>query len=215
MDALTGRDALTGPASPDGVGDAAAGLPRCGWAVTPLSMAYHDAEWGVPVRDDRRWFEFLILEGAQAGLSWELILQKRPAYRRAFDDFQPELVAAYDEARIAQLLADPGIVRNRLKIRAAVTNAAAFRQVQQEFGSFDAFIRQWAGEQWPGGAPRINRPPTLADIPAATPESAALSRELRRRGFKFVGPTICYALMQATGLVNDHQAGCAWGVVGN
>lgn len=211
MDALTGPDsAAAGPKSPAGIDTA--GLPRCGWAVTPLSMAYHDAEWGVPVRDDGRWFEFLILEGAQAGLSWELILQKRPAYRRAFDDFQPELVAAYDEARIAQLLADPGIVRNRLKIRAAVTNAAAFLQVQQEFGSFDAFIWRWAGEQWPGGAPHINRPPTLGDIPAATPESVALSRELRRRGFKFVGPTICYALMQATGLVNDHLAGCAWGI---
>lgn len=211
MDALTGPDSAAGiDATPNPADDA--GLSRCGWAVTPLSVAYHDAEWGVPVRDDRRWFEFLILEGAQAGLSWELILQKRPAYRRAFDDFRPELVAAYDEARIAQLLADPGIVRNRLKIRAAVTNAAAFLQVQQEFGSFDAFIRQWAAGQWPGGAPRLNRPPTLADIPAATPESAALSRELRRRGFKFVGPTICYALMQATGLVNDHLADCAWGV---
>ena len=176
---------------------------RCAWATTPLGIAYHDAEWGVPLHDDRRLFEFLILEGAQAGLSWELILQKREAYRVAFDGFDPEKVAAYGDHEVADLLANPGIVRNRLKVAAAIGNARAFLEAQQEFGSFDAYIWRFVG-----GSPVRNARGALADIPAKTPESEAMSRELRRRGFRFVGPTICYAFMQATGMVNDHTTDC-------
>ena len=183
---------------------------RCAWATTPLGIAYHDEEWGVPVRVDRLWFEFLTLEGAQAGLSWETILRKRESYRAAFDSFEPSLVAAYDDAKTQSLLADPGIIRNRLKVASAITNAQAFLEVQAEFGSFDAFI--WG---FVGGAPQKNARRSMDEVPATTPESVALSKELRRRGFKFVGSTICYALMQATGLVNDHTTGCfRYGQVG-
>ena len=176
---------------------------RCDWATTPLGIAYHDAEWGVPLHDERRLFEFLILEGAQAGLSWELILQKRAAYREAFDGFDPEVVAAYGDDKVAELLANPGIVRNRLKVRAAIGNARAYLDTQQEFGSFDAYI--WG---FVGGSPVKNAWGSLGDIPASTPQSETMSKELRRRGFRFVGPTICYALMQATGMVNDHTVEC-------
>ena len=176
---------------------------RCAWATTPLGIAYHDAEWGVPLHDDRHLFEFLILEGAQAGLSWELILQKRDAYRQAFDGFDPAVVAAYDDAKVAELLANPGIVRNRQKVGTAIGNARAFLAVQREFGSFDVYV--WG---FVGGSPVRNAWQSLADVPANTPQSEAMSRELRRRGFRFVGPTICYAFMQATGMVNDHTTDC-------
>lgn len=178
-------------------------LERCGWARGDAYIAYHDTEWGVPVHDDRTWFEFLVLEGAQAGLSWSTILNKRERYREVFDRFDSALVARYDAKKIAALLSDPGIVRNRLKVESAVTNASAFLDVQQEFGSFDAYI--WA---FAGGVPKQNCRLTLAEVPASTPESDALSRDLKKRGFRFVGTTICYAFMQATGLVNDHLAGC-------
>ncbi len=178
-------------------------MKRCSWATTDLSIPYHDTEWGVPVHDDQRLFEFLILEGAQAGLSWETILKKRDAYRIAFDGFDPHRVAAYDDAKIASLLLDPGIVRNRLKIAAARTNARAFLAVQSEFGSFDAYL--WA---YVDGQPLIGRPATTADLPASTPLSDALSRDLKKRGFTFVGSTIMYAFMQATGMVNDHLIDC-------
>jgi DNA-3-methyladenine glycosylase I len=177
---------------------------RCDWAGSdPLYLAYHDREWGVPVHDDRQLFEMLILEGAQAGLSWITILKKRENYRRAFDNFEPEKVAAYGEDKIAELLADPGIVRNRRKVVAAVQNARAFLQVQAEFGAFDAYIWQFIG-----GQPRQNAWRSLADIPAKTPESEAMSKDLRKWGFNFVGPTICYAFMQAVGMVNDHVVDC-------
>jgi DNA-3-methyladenine glycosylase I len=168
-----------------------------------LSLAYHDAEWGVPVHDDRRLFEFLILEGAQAGLSWITILKKRPAYRAAFDRFDARKIARYEAPRIAELLANAGIVRNRLKIAAAVTNAQAFLAVRKEFGSFDRYI--WG---FVDGRTVQNRWRRLADVPAHTPQSDAISKDLARRGFKFVGSTICYAFMQATGMVNDHTTGC-------
>ena len=176
---------------------------RCSWARTPLGIAYHDLEWGVPVHDDRVFFEFLILEGAQAGLSWETILNKRDAYRRAFAGFDPELVARFTAKHVERLLKDRGIVRNRLKINSAVTNARAFLAVQQECGSFDAYLWQFVG-----GTPRVNRWRTLKHVPPKTPESDALSRDLLKRGFKFVGSTICYAFMQAVGMVNDHAADC-------
>ena len=178
-------------------------LERCGWAGSELGMPYHDEEWGVPVHDDRLWFEFVTLEGAQAGLSWETILRKRDSYRIAFDNFEPAVVAAYDDAKVQALLADPGIIRNRLKVASAITNAKAFLEVQRELGSFDAFI--WG---FVGGSPQVNARQSMDEVPATTPESDALSKELRRRGFKFVGSTICYALMQATGLVNDHTTNC-------
>ena len=176
---------------------------RCQWARTPLGIAYHDNEWGAPIHDDRMLFEFLILEGAQAGLSWETILKKRDAYRDAFDGFDPARVARFTPARVERLLRNPGIVRNRLKIESAVTNARAFLAVQKEFGSFDDYVWRFVG-----GAPRVNGWRTLTEIPARTPESDALSRDLLRRGFKFVGSTICYAFMQAVGLVNDHTTDC-------
>jgi DNA-3-methyladenine glycosylase I len=178
-------------------------MRRCGWAKGELYVRYHDTEWGVPVHDDRTLFEFLILEGAQAGLSWETILKKRDAYRDAFDDFDPMRVAGYGVKKVESLLANPGIVRNRRKIEAAVQNAQAFMQVQKEFGSFDRFV-------WPfvGGKPVWNDWKDLTEVPAQTPQSEALSRDLRARGFKFVGPTICYAFMQAVGMVNDHLVGC-------
>ena len=178
-------------------------IHRCGWARDELSIAYHDQEWGVPLHDDRGLFEFLILEGAQAGLSWSTILRKREAYRAAFQRFDVRKVAQYDDARVASLLADEGIVRNRLKIRAAIRNAAAFLAVQKEFGAFDTYI--WA---FVGGQPRQNRCRRVEDVPARTAESDAMSKDLVRRGFTFVGSTICYAFMQATGMVNDHLLSC-------
>ena len=178
-------------------------MNRCSWAQTPLSIAYHDAEWGKPVHDDRVLFEFLILEGAQAGLSWETILQKREGYRAAFAGFDPARVARFTPARLERLMNNPAIVRNRLKIQSAVTNAKAFLRVQKEFGSFDAYVWRFVG-----GRPRVNRPRSMKDVPARTLESDALSRDLLARGFKFVGSTICYAFMQAAGMVNDHETGC-------
>ena len=178
-------------------------MKRCEWARSDLSVAYHDEEWGVPQHDDRTLFEFLILEGMQAGLSWETILKKRDNFRRAFDGFDPRLVAEYGEEKVAALLADTGIVRNRLKVAAAIGNARAFLAVQEEFGTFDAYLWRFVG-----GQPSQNAWRTLSEIPAQTPESEAMSKELLRRGFKFVGPTICYALMQAVGMVNDHVVDC-------
>ncbi|MGZ3496701.1 MAG: DNA-3-methyladenine glycosylase I [Vulcanimicrobiaceae bacterium] len=178
-------------------------VTRCSWATTDLSIAYHDNEWGVPVHDDRLLFEFLVLEGAQAGLSWETILRKREAYRAAFDGFDPQRVARYTAKRIERLLNDPGIIRNRLKIVSAVNNAKAFLSVQREFGSFDAYL--WG---FVNGKPIRNRPKSLADVPAKTPLSDAISKDLRKRGFSFVGSTIIYAFMQAVGVVDDHVPGC-------
>jgi DNA-3-methyladenine glycosylase I len=177
---------------------------RCPWCEgNPLQIAYHDREWGRPVHDDRTFFEFLILEGAQAGLSWDTILKKRANYRRAFAAFDPRKVARFNRARRAALMRNPGIVRNRLKIESAVTNAAAFLAVQKEFGSFDRYIWQFVG-----GRPLRGRRRTLKEVPATTPESDAMSKDLKRRGFRFVGSTICYAFMQATGLVDDHLVTC-------
>jgi DNA-3-methyladenine glycosylase I len=177
---------------------------RCTWATTELGIAYHDREWGVPQHDDRVLFEFLILEGAQAGLSWETILRKRENYRKAFDRFDPVKVARYDARRVQKLLADEGIIRNRLKIAAAVQNARSFLQVQREFGSFDRYIWQFV----PGGKPIVNRFKSIKDVPPRTAESDAMSKDLKKRGFTFVGSTICYAMMQAVGMVNDHEVGC-------
>jgi DNA-3-methyladenine glycosylase I len=178
--------------------------PRCSWCgEDPLYVRYHDAEWGVPLHDDRRQFEFLVLEGAQAGLSWITILRKRENYRRAFDGFDPRRVAAYGAAEMEALLADPGIVRNRSKIASAVHNARVFLDIQAEFGSFDAYLWRFVG-----GRPIQNRWMTLREIPAETAESRALSTDLTRRGCSFVGPTICYAFMQAVGMVNDHLVRC-------
>ena len=179
-------------------------VTRCSWCGDdPLYVAYHDEEWGVPVFDDRTLFEFLILEGAQAGLSWSTILKKREGYRAAFDRFDPRVVARYDERKTAELLADAGIVRNRLKVASAVSNAQAFLAVQEEHGSFSDYI--WA---FVDGTPIQNQWRTLADIPATTPLAETISKDLKRRGFRFVGPTIVYAHMQATGMVNDHVVGC-------
>lgn len=176
---------------------------RCPWARTELEIAYHDAEWGVPQHDDCTLFEFLVLEGAQAGLSWSTILAKREAYRRAFSNFDPPKVALYGPKQLQKLMQDPGIVRNRLKIEAAVANAKAFLAVRQEGGTFDAYIWQFAG-----GNPITNARRSLSQLPARTPESDRMSKDLIRRGFKFVGPTICYAFMQAVGMVNDHLVSC-------
>jgi len=178
-------------------------LVRCAWARNDLAIRYHDKEWGVPVHNDRKLFEFLILEGAQAGLSWDTILQKRENYREAFDGFDPEQIARYGKRRIATLLKNPGIVRNRLKVASAVSNAKAFITVQEEFGSFDKYIWQFVG-----GKPRRNAWSSLQQVPPRTEESDAISLELKKRGFKFVGSTICYAFMQAVGLVNDHMTSC-------
>jgi len=177
-------------------------MKRCCWAKSPLSIAYHDNEWGVPQHDDRPLFELLILEGVQAGLSWAIILRKRENLRRAFDNFDACVIAQYDELKVSELLADPGIIRNRLKIASAIGNARAFIRVQKEFGSFDAFIWQFVG-----GQPLRNRWQS-PDIPTHTAESDKMSKDLRLRGFKFVGTTICYAFMQAVGMVNDHEKGC-------
>jgi DNA-3-methyladenine glycosylase I len=179
-------------------------LQRCEWAGSdPLYIQYHDKEWGVPVHDDRRHFEMLCLEGAQAGLSWITILRKRENYRAAFDQFDPVLVALYDEEKEAALLANPGIVRNRLKVRAFIRNAGAFLRTQAEFGTFDAYI--W---RFTGGAPLVNHWHSLRELPAQTPAAQAMSKDLAKRGFTFVGPTICYAYMQACGMVNDHVTAC-------
>lgn len=177
---------------------------RCGWSTNdPLYIKYHDEEWGVPLHDDQKLFEMLILEGAQAGLSWLTVLRKRENYRRAFDNFDPERIARYDEAKIQKLLQNPGIIRNKLKVRAAVTNAKAYLQVQEEFGSFDKYIWQFVN-----GKPIRNNWKELREIPAKTKESDVMSKDLLKRGFKFVGSTICYAHMQATGMVNDHITSC-------
>jgi DNA-3-methyladenine glycosylase I len=178
-------------------------LVRCGWARPQPNNSYQDQDWGTPLHHERALFEFLVLEGAQAGLSWETILNKRDNYRAAFDNFDPAKVAAYGPVETERLLANPGIVRNKLKIAAAIQNARAFLAVQQEFGGFDAYVWRFVS-----GSPRQNNWASLADIPSQTDESLALSKDLLRRGFKFVGPTICYAFMQATGLVNDHLTGC-------
>src|SRR5258708_3517836 len=178
-------------------------ITRCGWARKPLDLEYHDREWGVAVHDDRTLFEFLILEGAQAGLSWSTILAKREGYRKAFANFDARKIARFDAKKIAGLLSNPGIVRNRLKISAAVQNAKAFMAVQKEFGSFDAFI--WS---FVGGAPIVNRRTAFKQVPARTPDSDRMSKELIRPGFKFLGSTICYAFMQAVGVGNDHLVGC-------
>ena len=178
-------------------------VTRCPWATGELNARYHDAEWGVPVHDDGVLFEFLILEGAQAGLSWETILKKRNTYREAFDGFDAAKIARYGAKEREQLLANAGIVRNRLKIDAAIQNARAFLDVKEEFGTFDEYI--WGFVE---GRPKRNAWTTMADVPARTPESDAMSKDLKRRGFKFVGTTICYAFMQATGMVNDHTVDC-------
>jgi DNA-3-methyladenine glycosylase I len=178
-------------------------MPRCPWATIEPAIAYHDEEWGVPVHDDRKLFEFLILEGAQAGLSWITILKKRENYRKAFDGFRAEKIAGYDARDVKRLLGDAGIVRNRLKIAATIQNAKAFLAVRQEVGSFNAYL--WS---FVDGESKQNRWRRMSDVPARTPESDAMSRDLLRRGFKFVGSTICYALMQATGIVNDHLLSC-------
>lgn len=181
----------------------AADITRCAWAMTDQMIAYHDQEWGVPQHDDRVLFEFLVLEGAQAGLSWSTILAKREAYREAFAHFDPAAVARFGAREISRLLRNEGIVRNRLKIQSAVANARAFLKAQEEFGTFDHYIWQFVG-----GTPRVNAWRSMSSLPAETPESQAMSKDLRKRGFNFVGPTVCYAFMQAVGMVNDHLINC-------
>jgi DNA-3-methyladenine glycosylase I len=176
---------------------------RCHWAKSELNIPYHDEEWGVPVHDERRLFEFVILEGAQAGLSWDTVLKKRARYRDVFDQFDPEKVARYDKKKVKSLLADAGIIRNRLKIDATIGNARAFLKVQEEFGTFDAYIWRFVD-----GKPRQNARKSHKQVPATSPESDAMSKDLKKRGFRFVGSTICYAFMQATGMVNDHLVTC-------
>jgi DNA-3-methyladenine glycosylase I len=176
---------------------------RCTWAANELNIPYHDKEWGVPVHGEHRWFEFLVLEGAQAGLSWDTILRKRERYREVFDGFDPGKVARYDKKKVRELLKDAGIVRNRLKIDSTISNACAFLEVQEECGSFDGYIWRFVG-----GQAKQNAWKTHKRVPAKTPESDALSKDLQKRGFRFVGSTICYALMQATGMVNDHLVNC-------
>jgi DNA-3-methyladenine glycosylase I len=178
-------------------------MRRCPWPTNDLAIRYHDEEWGVPLHDDRRLFEFLVLDAAQAGLSWDTILKKRENYRRAFDQFDPQVVARYDKRKVARLLADPGIVRNRLKIASAIQNAKAFLAVQEEFDSFDAYIWRFVD-----GVTRVNRWRSLGRVPARTLQSDAMSKDLKTRGFSFVGSTICYAFMQAAGMVNDHLTYC-------
>ena len=178
-------------------------IVRCNWAKNELNILYHDEEWGVPVHDEHKWFEFLILEGAQAGLSWDTILKKRARYREVFDGFDPEKVARYDKKKVRALLSDAGIIRNRLKIEATTGNARAFLKVQEEFGTFDAYVWRFVN-----GQPKQNARKSHKQVPATTAESGALSKDLQKRGFRFVGSTICYALMQATGMVNDHLVSC-------
>ena len=179
------------------------GLTRCPWAQSELMVRYHDEEWGVPIHDDARLFEFLILEGAQAGLSWETVLRKRERYRELFDSFDAAKIARYDDRKVRKLLADPGIIRNRLKISATISNARAFLEVQREFGSFDSYIWQFTGGKTIRRAPRVPK-----EVPAKTEDSDAMSEALKKRGLRFVGSTICYAFMQATGMVNDHLRSC-------
>jgi DNA-3-methyladenine glycosylase I len=176
---------------------------RCAWPSSEIALAYHDREWGVPLKDDRKLFEFLVLDAAQAGLSWEIILRKREGFRAAFDDFDPEKIARYDEKKIRELLADARIIRNRLKIESAISNARAFLDLQKQCGSFASYIWQFVG-----GQPKINACRSLKDIPATSAESDAMSRALKKHGFRFVGSTICYAFMQAAGMVNDHVIDC-------
>jgi DNA-3-methyladenine glycosylase I len=178
-------------------------LVRCPWAQNELNIPYHDQEWGVPVHHEKKWFEFLILEGAQAGLSWDTILRKRARYREVFDGFDPAKVALYDKKKVRELLKDEGIIRNKLKIGAAIGNARAFLKVQEEFGSFDSYVWKFVD-----GRPKQNAWKTHKRVPVKTPQSDALSKDLQKRGFRFVGSTICYALMQATGMVNDHLVSC-------
>jgi DNA-3-methyladenine glycosylase I len=178
-------------------------ITRCPWATTEAMMAYHDKEWGTPIHDDRKLFEFLILEGAQAGLSWNTILSRREGYRNAFHRFDPVKIAAYGRSDVTRLLKDAGIIRNRLKIESAARNARAFLEIQREFGGFDSYIWQFVG-----GKPRANRWRNMRDVPARTAQSDAMSKDLKRRGFNFVGSTICYAFMQAVGMVNDHLVDC-------
>ena len=178
-------------------------LVRCPWAQNELNITYHDQEWGVPVHDEKKWFEFLILEGAQAGLSWDTILRKRARYRQVFDGFDPGKVARYDKKKVRELLKDDGIIRNELKINASIENARAFLKVQEEFGSFDSYIWRFVD-----GRPKHNAWKTRKRVPPKTPQSDALSKDLQKRGFRFVGSTICYALMQGTGMVNDHLVTC-------
>ena len=178
-------------------------MNRCEWPKSDLAIRYHDEEWGVPVHDDRVFFEFLILEGAQAGLSWETVLRKRESYRKAFANFDPKRVARFTLADVDRWMSDEGLIRNRLKLVSVIQNAAAFLALQKEFGSFDAYVWRFVD-----GKPRVNVPRSLKDIPAKTEASDALSKDLKKRGFNFVGSTICYAFMQATGLVNDHTAAC-------
>ncbi len=178
-------------------------VTRCPWAKNALNIRYHDEEWGVPLHDDQKLFELLILEGAQAGLSWDTVLQKRARYREVFDGFDPEKVARYDKRKVRQLLADPGIIRNRLKIDSTISNARSFLKIQEEFGTFDAYIWRFVG-----GQPKQNARKSHKQVPARTAESDAMSKDLKKRGFRFVGSTICYAFMQATGLVNDHVLSC-------
>ncbi len=176
---------------------------RCAWAQRPIMIEYHDNEWGVPVHDDRLLFEFLILEGAQAGLTWLTILQRRENYRKAFDNFDPKKVARYNAARVKTLLKNEGIIRNRLKIEATIANAQAYLAIQKEFGSFDKYV--WS---FVGGKPLLNSRKSMKEVPAMTAEAERMSKDLKKRGFRFVGPTICYAFMQAVGMVNDHTVDC-------
>ncbi|MCI0480176.1 MAG: DNA-3-methyladenine glycosylase I, partial [Candidatus Dadabacteria bacterium] len=179
-------------------------INRCGWCITdPLMIDYHDNEWGVPVHDDRKHFEYIVLDGAQAGLSWQTVLKKREAYREAFDNFDFRKVARYDDKKIKELLNNPGIIRNRLKVSSAIKNANAFLEVRKEFGTFDMYIWQFVG-----GSPMHNMWKSLKELPAKTPESDAMSKDMKKRGFNFVGSTICYAYMQAAGMVNDHTVEC-------
>jgi DNA-3-methyladenine glycosylase I len=191
------------PSTPSSSAPKPDGKPRCGWPKSEIALRYHDLEWGVPLDDDRKLFEFVILDAAQAGLSWEIILRKREGFRAAFDNFDAEKVAHYDERRVQKLLADPGIIRNRLKIESAISNARAFLQVQEQCGSFAAYIWQFVD-----GKPRVNHRRSLKSIPARSAESDAMSKALKKRGFRFVGSTICYAFMQAAGMVNDHTVTC-------
>jgi len=196
------KTAVTKPAEPTKA-KSASNIVRCHWAANEFNIPYHDEEWGVPVHDDRTWFEFLTLEGAQAGLSWDTILRKRARHREVFDNFEPAKVARYDAKKKRALLADPGIIRNRLKVDSTITNAKLFLKVQKEFGSFDNYI--WG---FVDGKPKQNAWKAHKQVPARTTESDAMSKDLQKRGFRFVGSTICYALMQATGMVNDHAVTC-------
>ena len=180
-------------------------MRRCAWATTELSIPYHDEEWGVPVHDDRRLFEFITLEGAQAGLSWETILRKRARYRECFSEYDVERIARFTPAKIEKLMLDPGIIRNRAKIESTVSNARAFLAVRDEYESFDRYVWRFVD-----GVPQVNRWHTSAQVPVTTPQAEQLSKDLRKRGFRFVGPTIMYAFMQAVGMVNDHLVECAW-----